>query len=151
MKEQSLKGISRIQSRGAGGWLVRLYRNTKVVSKLFSDGVFGGASQSLDAAQAYYRQLQLQFPPEARSPFREKTLQNNTSGYNGICETFNRTKKGGKIFYWNVSWYNPPNRLNSKKFYFHDAEERKQALSEALKFRREREAEILKRLHKSKK
>jgi hypothetical protein len=148
MKERSLKGISRIQSKGAGGWLVRSYRNTKVFSKLFSDSVFGNPDKSLAAAQAYYRQFQAQFPPEEKPPFRQKPLRNNTSGYNGICETFSRTKKGEKIRCWNVSWYNPPNKLKSKKFYFHDEQERKQTLQEARRFRKDREAEILKRSRK---
>ena len=151
MKEHSLKGISRIQSKGAGGWLVRSYRNTKVFSKLFSDSVFGDPDKSLYAAQAYYRQFQVHFPPAEKPPFREKPLRNNTSGYNGICETFSRTKKGKKIACWNVSWYNPPSKLKSKKFYFHDAQERKQALKKALKFRKDREAEILKRSRKKRK
>jgi hypothetical protein len=146
MKENSLRGISRIHSKGAG-WLVRLYRNTKVITKLFSDGVYGDANQALLAAQAYYRQAQIDFPAQEKPPFREKPLRNNTSGYNGICETFSRTKKGEKIPCWNVSWYYPPNKLNSKKIYFHDEQERKQALKEALQFRKDREAEILKRAH----
>jgi hypothetical protein len=150
MKENSLKGISRIHSKGAG-WLVRLYRNAKVIVKLFSDGVYGDSEKSLQAAQAYYRQAQIKFPPIEKPPFRETPLRNNTSGYNGICETFSRTKKGEKIPCWNVSWYNPPNTLKSKKFYFHDEQERKQALKEALQFRKEREAEILKQYRKRRK
>jgi hypothetical protein len=150
MKENSLKGISRIHSKGAG-WLVRLYRNAKVITKLFSDGVYGDSDKSLQAARAYYRQTQTKFPPIEKPPFRETPLRNNTSGYNGICETFSRTKKGEKISCWNVSWYNPPNTLKSKKFYFHDEQERKQALKEAIQFRKEREAEILKQYRKRRK
>jgi hypothetical protein len=41
--------------------------------------------------------------------------------------------------------------LKSKKFYFHDEQERKQALKEALQFRKEREAEILKQSRKRRK
>ncbi len=150
MKENSLRGISRIDSKGAG-WLVRLYRNTKVISKFFSDGIFGDSAKSLRAAQRYYRQAQIDFPAQEKSPFRKKPLRNNTSGYNGISETFSRTKKGEKTPCWNVSWYDPPNKLHSKKFPFHDKQERKQALKEALKFRKDRETEILKRAHKKRK
>jgi hypothetical protein len=147
MKENSLKGISRIHSKGAG-WLARLYRNGKVISKFFSDGVYGNSEKSFQMAQVYYRQTQIEFPAPEKLPFPEKPLRNNKSGHNAICETFTRTKKGTKISCWNVSWYNPPNKLRSKKFYFHDEQERKQALREAIKFRKEREAEILKHLRK---
>ena len=131
MSNYSLRGISRIHSKGAG-WLVRLYRNAKVITKLFSDGVYGDPEKSLLAAQEYYRQAQRKFPPLEKPPYRETLLRNNTSGYNGICETFTRTRKGEKISCWNVSWYNKKNKLNSKKIFFHDAQERKQALKEAL-------------------
>lgn len=144
MKENSLRGISRIHSRGAG-WLVRLYRNTKVISKSFSDSVFGDSDKSLRAAQEYYRRAQKEFPPEEKPPFREKLLRNNKSGYNGICETFTRDRKGEKIYCWSVSWYNPPNKLHCKSFYFHDEQERRQTLKEALRFRKQRESEILAR------
>jgi len=70
MKENSLKGISRIHSKGAG-WLVRLYRNAKVIVKLFSDGIYGDSDKALQAAQAYYRQSQIKFPPIEKPPFRE--------------------------------------------------------------------------------
>jgi hypothetical protein len=128
-----------------------LYRNTKTISKFFSDGTFGDATKSLQAAQAYYRQMQIEFPPAPKPPFREKPLRNNRSGFNGICETYSRTKKGGKVSRWAVSWYNPPNKLHCKSFYFYDKQERKQALKEAIKFRRDREAEILKQLQRRKK
>jgi hypothetical protein len=150
MKESSLRGISRVHSKGAG-WLVRLYRNNKVISKSFSDSKYGDSDKSLQAAQEYYRWAQIEFPREEKPPFREKPLRNNSTGYNGICETYTRTKKGAKIPCWTVSWYNPPNKLNSKKFYFHEAQERRETLREALKFRKEREVEILKQLQQRKK
>jgi hypothetical protein len=134
MNKNSLRGISRVHSKGVG-WLVRLYRNTKVISKFFSDGTFGDSDKSLRAAQAYYRQLQIEFPLVPKPPFREKPLRNNKSGFNGICETYSPTKKGGKVSRWTVSWYNPPNQLHCKSFYFYDNQERKQALKEAIQFR----------------
>jgi hypothetical protein len=144
MKDNSLRGISRIHSKGAG-WLVRLYRNNKVISKFFSDGTFGDPDKSLRAAQAYYRKAEKEFPPPPKPPFREKPLRNNKSGFNGICETYSPTKKGGKVSRWAVSWYNPPNKLHCKSFYFNDKQGRRQALKDAIKFRKDREAEILKR------
>ena len=150
MNEHSLRGISRIDSKGAG-WLVRLYRDTKVISKFFSDGRFGSSRKSLWAAQAYYRQAQKEFPLITKPPFREKPLRNNKSGFNGICETYSRTKKGKKVSRWAVSWYNPPNKLHCKSFYFYDKQERKQTLKEAIQFRKEKEAEILRRLQRAKK
>jgi len=144
-----MKGISRIKSKTAG-WFVRLYRKDKVIARFFSDGKYGGTEKALKVAQAYYRQAEREHPAPPRKPFRETLLRNNTSGYNGISETFTRTRKGEKIPCWNVSWYYPSNKLRSKKFFFHDEGERKQALRQARQFRKEREAAILKRLSRRK-
>lgn len=143
----AMKGISRINTK-TSGWFVRLYRKNKVVARFFSDGKYGGREQALRVSRSYYLQAAREHPAEPRKPFRETPLRSNTSGYNGICETFTRSRKGEKIPCWSVSWYHPPNKLHSKKFFFHDERERKQALKEALRFRKEREAEILKRQNK---
>jgi hypothetical protein len=139
-----MKGISRIDTRGAG-WFVRLYRKDKVISRFFSDGKYGGKEKALRVAQVYYRQATQEYPAEPKKPFRETLLRNNRSGYNGICETFTRSRKGTKIPCWSVSWNYPPNKGHTKSFYFHDEQERKQALREARRFRKEREAELLKK------
>ena len=145
-----MKGISRINSKGAG-WLVRIYRDNKVISKFFADGESRGQGKSLLLAQNYYRQIQQEYPAQPKKPFREKPLRNNKSGYNGICETFTRTRKGEQIPCLSVTWANPPKKPHCKSFYFHDEQERGQALKEAIKFRKQREAEILKRQRKNKK
>jgi hypothetical protein len=139
-----MKGISRINSKTAG-WFVRLYRNNKVVAKFFSDGKYGGKQKALVIAKAYLRQAEQDYPAEPKNPFPVTLLRSNTSGYNGVCETFDRTRKGEKIPCWSVSWNNPPNKPHCKKFFFYDEQERKEALKDALRFRKEREAEILKR------
>ena len=36
-EEDDMKGISRIDSNGTHGWFVRVYRNGKTYSKLYSD------------------------------------------------------------------------------------------------------------------
>jgi hypothetical protein len=138
-----MKGISRTDSNYTG-WLVRIYRNNKTISRFFGDGKFGGREGSLLVARNYYWQIQQEHPAEPQKPFREKTLRNNKSGYNGICETFTRNRKGEPIPCWSVTWASPPNKPHCKSFYFHDEQERKQALKEAIEFRKQREAEILK-------
>jgi len=112
-----MKGISRISTSGVG-WFVRLYRKGKVISKFFSDSKYGGKEQALQVAQTYLRQAAREHPAEPKKPFRETRLRNNKSGYNGICETFSRTRKGVKIPCWEVSWNYPPNKGHSKSFYF---------------------------------
>jgi hypothetical protein len=145
-----MKGISRINSKGAG-WLVRIYRDNKTISKFFADGKSGGQDKSLLLAQNYYQQIQQAHPAKPKMPFRETLLRNNKSGYNGICETFKRTKKGEQIPCFSVTWAYPPNKPHCKSFSFHDKQERRQALKEAINFRKQCEAKILKRHRKNKK
>lgn len=50
-------GVSRIDSKNTHGWFVRVYRNGKTHSKLFSDSKFGGREDGLRAAVEYRREL----------------------------------------------------------------------------------------------
>ena len=144
-----MKGISRINS-DTPGWFVRLYRNNKTIARFFSDGKYGGTDKALQTAKDYLRQAELEHPAEPKKPFPETPIRSNKSGYNVICETFDRTRKGEKMPCWSVSWNSPPTRPHCKKFFFYDEQERKEALKEALRFRREREVEILKRRNRRK-
>jgi hypothetical protein len=146
-----MKGISRINVKSPG-WFVRLYRDGKTISKFFSDGAHGDgdSNKSLWEAQSYYQKMQREYPAKPKPPFYQKPLSNNKSGYNGVCETYTRTKSGGKIPCWCVSWYTSK-KLRSKSFYFHDEQERRQALKEAVRFRKMREAEILRHWQNKKK
>lgn len=92
--------------------------------------------------------MEREVPAEPRLPIRTSLLKNNKTGYNGICETFARTKKGEKIPCWAVSWYTAAEKLHCKKFYFHDEQERREMLKEAIRFRKERETEILRNWQK---
>ena len=67
MSNYSLRGISRIHSKRAG-WLVRLYRNAKVLTKLFSDGVYGNSDKALKAAQSYQSSTPKSFSSWTDSP-----------------------------------------------------------------------------------
>ena len=47
------KGVTRYQYKRARGWLARVTYRRRKRSKLFSDGVWGGAAAALDAAIAW--------------------------------------------------------------------------------------------------
>jgi hypothetical protein len=52
-KRTVMKGISRIDSGSTHGWFVRVYKNTKTFSKLFSDRKIGGKGKALKEAKEH--------------------------------------------------------------------------------------------------
>ncbi|HQU71699.1 MAG TPA: isoamylase early set domain-containing protein [Calditrichia bacterium] len=54
---EEMRGISRIDSANTHGWFVRVYRNKKTHSKLFSDKKYGDNKGALQEAIAYRDQL----------------------------------------------------------------------------------------------
>ncbi len=53
----SAKGVIRIDSDSTHGWQVRVYRDGKTFSRLFSDKKWGGKDKAFEAAQAYREEL----------------------------------------------------------------------------------------------
>ena len=138
-----MKGISRIDSNQTHGWFVRVYRDGKTHSKMFSDGVHGGREMALEAAKKYKEEYERENPPSCASTrMRLRPLKNNTSGALGVSETFSRGRNGKKIPCFNVSWRPRQNMSRSKSFYFSKYGSREAAFEAAVEFRKEREREI---------
>ena len=145
-----MKGISRMDSRNTHGWFVRVYRDGKVHSKMFSDGVHGGREKALEIALKYKEEYERKHPPSAiNQRLRLKPLKNNKTGVSGISETFGRAQgnRGKKMPCFCVSWVPAPYKPRSKKFYFSKYGDRESAFEAALEFRKEKEQEIMKSLN----
>ncbi len=139
-----MKGISRIDSRNTHGWFVRVYRDGKIHSKMFSDGVHEGREKALEAAQNYKDEYERKHPPShATTRLRLRPTKSNTSGVVGISETFGRSKNGKKLPCFSVSWRPRPNQSKSKSFFFNTYGSREAAFEAAVAFRKAREHEIL--------
>ena len=145
-----MKGISRIDSKHTHCWFVRIYRDGKVHSKSFSDGVYGGKAKSLKAAQEYKEEYEREHPPSyASTRLRLKPLSNNATGVVGVSETYGRAQsnKGAKMPCFSVTWVPIPNKPRCKKFYFSKYGDRESAFEAAVEFRKAREREILEGLN----
>jgi len=143
------EGISRIDSKKSHGWFVRIYYGSpKVHRKFFSDGQFGGKVKALEQAKKYKKEYELENPPPEKIPFHRKALPANKTGVNGISETFQRNRAGDKIPCFQVFYAPQKNERKNKRFYHHHYSSRAEAFEEAVKFRKEKEVEILK-LHKT--
>jgi len=141
-----MKGISRIDSKSTHGWFVRVYRDSKVHAKFFSDGVHRGREAALQIACAYRDSYERENPPNHFSRrVYSKRQRNNKSGVTGVSETHGRARggRGEKMPCFNVSWNPYPGVARSKKFYVSKYDDREAALNAAIEFRKAREVEIL--------
>jgi len=140
------KNISRMDYNSTHGWFVRIYHHGKVYRKLFSDSVFGSGDAALQAAIAhrdeFVREHQIEY-----LPFFTEPMKSNKTGVHGVSETFYCTRSGEKVPYFSVFWALRLNQRRNKRFYHHHFDSRKVALQAAAEFRKEKEHEILARLH----
>lgn len=144
-----MEGISRIDSKNTHGWFVRIYyKSPKVHRKYFSDGQCGGKKKALEQAKKYLEEHKRKNPPPEKLPFQREPIATNTSGANGVSETYQRSRTGEKIPCFQVFYAPRMNERKNKRFYHHHYSSREEAFEEAVKFRKEKEAEIL-RLHKA--
>ena len=141
----SIEGISRTDSKSTHGWFVRIYYgSSKVHRKFFTDSQFGGKEKALEQAKKYKKEYQLENPPPEKLPFHRKPLSTNKTGVNGVSETFQRDRAGEKMPCFQVFYAPQENERKMKRFYHHHYNSRNEAFEEAVKFRQEKEAEILK-------
>jgi len=141
---KDLKSISRMDIRSTHGWFVRIYYRGKTHRKLFSDSIFGSQEASFQAAIAY-RDGYLQRHQIDDLPFFTYPMKSNTTGVNGVSETFHRSNNGRKIPYISVFWAPKRNQRRHKRFYIHLYDSREDALQAATAFRKEKEQVILAR------
>ena len=145
-REAKHRGISRIDSRRATGWFVRIYRRGQTHAKFFSDSMHGGRARALEQAIAYQTEYERQHPPEfppdaPRPPFRTKLQRNNKTGVNGVSETVHTTRSGERLRCFSIN-YTLDGERNNKRIYIDDFGSRAAALAEAKLFRQEMEREM---------
>ena len=139
---KDLKSISRLDARSTHGWFVRIYHRGKTHRKLFSDSVYGSQEAALQEAISY-RDDYLRTNHIEDLPFFTLPMKSNTTGANGVSETFHRSRNGRKIPYFSVFWAPKRNQRRHKRFYLHHYDSREDALQAATAFRKEKEQEIL--------
>lgn len=117
----NMKGISRIDSKGTHGWYVRVYKNGKTYSKLYSDSKYNGKERALKFAQKA-RELALETiskipdKPIRRLVTRDKR---NKSGVVGVSKT-QKTLKSGKVnHYYQVTWSPKPGKIKNRQWSVH--------------------------------
>ena len=109
------RGVTRHEYGRTSGWLVRVYRTVggeqKCARRLFSDGVYGGELQALDAAILWQSEQQGSLPPRERK---------RTPGYGYVTRGLRsyRTASGElRTYDAFVAWFwDGDGRLNSTSY-----------------------------------
>jgi len=117
-EQQQLKGISRIDTRDTHGWYVRIYKNGKTYSKLYSDNKYGGKERALLVAQKA-RVIALEALKELpREPKRRlvRTDRRNKSGIIGVSKTTKINKNGTTSDYFQVTWSPEPGKVKNRQW-----------------------------------
>lgn len=143
-----MKGISRIDSPRCHGWLVRIYRNARTYSKLFSDGKYDGRLSAFQLAKAYLKEKLASIPlthPRTPPPFlpEGKLLPSNRSGVNGVSILNSQRGKMKKVIGFSAS-YRIKGKPNNRRFLISKYGSKSLALKSAAKFRKKME-EVMQR------
>lgn len=144
MKYTKDKGISRIDHSKTHGWFVRIYRSPRLTfSKFFSDSVYGGLDPAYDIA-AKFRDIAEEALPNNSFRYVSKSSTHNSTGISGISETHTRNKNGTVSLNFGVNWEDESGKRRTTKFSI-GKHGREKALQMAIEFRKEKDAEKLKR------
>ena len=113
------KGVIRIDSDSTHGWQVRVYRDGKTFSRLFSDKKWGGRDKAFDAAEAYRKELVEEVSQLPAKPRRRRLIRHNrsnTSGVVGVSRTYKRDRRGIRHEVYAVSWNPEPGVARGTSF-----------------------------------
>ncbi|PIO47805.1 MAG: hypothetical protein CMR00_08475 [[Chlorobium] sp. 445] len=119
LKLQSEPGVTRVDHRNTHGWLMRLHHQGTTYTKLFSDGVYGGAKKALKAARKYRKQLGKTLGIESlsqRRRTRSVSSRNTATGVVGVYRLTSKGKNGVARHYYAASWNPEPNKVKTKSF-----------------------------------
>lgn len=144
-----MKGISRIHSLKCHGWFVRIYRNSRTISKLFSDQKYGGKSSARRLAMQYQRQKESSLPPTMHPEYSTppfllggKLIKSNKTGINGVCLVYDRQQRRKSVVGFAAN-YKIKGKLYNKKFSISRYGSKRAALQAAVKFRKKMERSML--------
>lgn len=113
-----MKGISRIDAKGTHGWYVRIYKNGKTYSKLYSDNKYGGKERALSFAKKA-RQIALETLksiPDNNSRRLVSHDKRNKSGIIGVSRTTKTNAEGETSVYYQVTWSPQKGQIKNRQW-----------------------------------
>lgn len=117
--DNTLKGISRIDSASTVGWYVRVYRNKKTFARFISDSKFGGKSSALKEAIRQRDCLKTEIQCIPKKPSKRRSVSHdkrNKTGVLGVTRTSKKAKNGRSYACYTVTWRPEPKVQKSRSF-----------------------------------
>lgn len=115
-----LHHISRIdnEARRTHAWQVRVQRGNRILTKSFSDGLYGGKRKALRAAVEYRDQVIEQIPSfEHQLWLRNRLRRNNSSGIAGVSRhDLVDPRDNARRVFWLASWIDEHGVSRKRKF-----------------------------------
>ncbi|HYX07369.1 MAG TPA: hypothetical protein VE912_11605 [Bacteroidales bacterium] len=117
-RKNDMKGISRVDSKGTHGWYVRVYKNGKTYSKLYSDNKYGGKERALKIAKKARKMAEqaMKSIPTKRTRRLVKSDRRNKTGVIGVNRTKKRNRSGTVSEYYQVTWSPKPGTTKNKQW-----------------------------------
>lgn len=100
-------------------WFVTVQRRRRIYHRQFTDSVYGGKRNALDAAKMYRDGLLMSLAPLTRPEVCRIRKRNNRSGISGVTRIDTREKSRGRIArrrYWLAQWPIGEGRAKMKKY-----------------------------------
>lgn len=112
------KGITRIDTKGTHGWYVRVKKNGKSYTKLFSDSKYNGREHALKCAKKAHALAKETMQTPAYAPTRRlvTTDKRNKSGMIGVNKTSKTNAKGESTEYYQVTWSPLPGKIKNRQW-----------------------------------
>jgi len=114
----SMKGISRIDTRDTHGWYVRIYKNGKTYSKLYSDNKYGGKERALIVAFKA-RMVAIEALKDLPNESKRRLVtadKRNKSGIIGVSKTTKYNNNGTTSDYYQVTWSPEPGKVKNRQW-----------------------------------
>lgn len=141
--DNTLKGISRIDSASTIGWYIRVYRNKQTYARFISDSKFGGKANALKEAIRQRDDLRTEIECIPKKPSKRRSVHHdkrNKTGVLGVTRSSKKAKNGRSYDCYTVTWRPEPKVQKSRSFSIMKYGE-KRALELAIELRKNMDAQ----------
>jgi hypothetical protein len=114
---KSNRNITRVDTSGLAGYVVRMVRKGKRWQKYFGDRKYGGKAKSLAAAKTYRDDLLKKNKSYSRKQLAQMTDHRNKSGIAGVRRAAETEPGGNHVYHsWVAQWSPKPGVRKTKRF-----------------------------------
>jgi hypothetical protein len=141
MATSGYKSVSRLDSRRAHGWYVRVVFMGELHAKFFSDSQYDSPKEALEAAVEYRDQLEAELGKPRTDRIVSAVNERNNSGVRGVQRVMKRERGYPPYPAYQITWCPEPGAVRRTSISIEKYGE-KEALRRAIELRQEKEREL---------